>query len=264
VAAFRPELLQAPVPNTWNDVDVLLDDVGIAVAMPAIPVDAICAFLGSCRSLGEEPFANDVVVVGKRIGRQALERLRGVVTRAHPMSLGSNPPTVLDRMANTDEIAYVPLAFGYVNFAEPGFAKHVLRFAAGPAGAAGVPSGTLGGAGLAVSSRTAHEETACAYAAFTASDEIQAGPYLEGGGQPGNASAWTGDDRAEPIRRYHEDTVGALDQAYLRPRYNGFLRFQDQAGDLVHGYLRDGGDPDVALDRLDAAYRASLGVGANR
>jgi multiple sugar transport system substrate-binding protein len=264
VAAFRPDLLQAPVPNTWNDVDVLLDEVGIAVAMPAIPVDAICAFLGTCRSLGEGPFAADDAVVGKRIGREALELLRGVVTRAHPMSLASNPPTVLDRMANTDEIAYVPLAFGYVNFAEPGFAENVVRFAPGPAGATGVPSGTLGGAGLAVSSRTAHAETASAYAAFTASDEIQAGPYLEGGGQPGNASAWTGEARSEPIRRYHEDTVGALDRAYLRPRYDGFLGFQDQAGDLVHGYLRDGGDPDVVLDRLDAAYRASLGVGADR
>jgi multiple sugar transport system substrate-binding protein len=151
-----------------------------------------------------------------------------------------------------------------VNFAEPGFAEKVLRFAVGPVGTGGVPSGTLGGAGLAVSSRTAHVETACAYAAFTASDEIQRGPYLEGGGQPGNASAWTGDDRSETIRRYQEDTVEALDLAYLRPRYDGFLGFQDAAGDLVHGYLRDGGDPDVVLDRLDAAYRASLGVGADR
>src|SRR4029450_8527321 len=39
------------------------------------------------------------------------------------------------------------------------------------------------------------------------------------------------------------DTLGALDVALLRPRHDGFLGFQATAGDLVHGWLRDGGDP---------------------
>jgi multiple sugar transport system substrate-binding protein len=63
---------------------------------------------------------------------------------------------------------------------------------------------------------------------------------------------------------FFASTYEALEEAYLRPRYDGFLGFQDRAGDLVHGYLREGGDPDAMLDRLDAAYRASLGVGAER
>jgi multiple sugar transport system substrate-binding protein len=270
VAAFRPDLIDEDVPTTWGDVRSLLDRLGTAVAMPAIPVDAICSFLGTCRSLGEEPFASTELVVGRDVGRDALELLRDIVSRAHPMSLESNPPTVLDRMANTDDIGYVPLAFGYANFARRGFARHVLRFAAGPgaarpAGVPLVPSGTLGGAGLAVSASSAHADVACEYAAFTASPEIQRTVYVDGGGQPGNRAAWLDrnmDDDASFF--FFASTYEALEEAYLRPRYDGFLGFQERAGDLVHGYLREGGDPDAMLDRLDAAYRASLGVGAER
>jgi multiple sugar transport system substrate-binding protein len=123
-----------------------------------------------------------------------------------------------------------------------------------------VPSGTLGGAGLAVSASSAHAEEACAYAAFTASPDVQRGPYVRGGGQPGHRAAWT-DERADAIANgFFADTLDALDAAYLRPRYDGFLSFQDEAGDLVHAYLRDGTrDPGEVLDELDASYRASLG-----
>jgi multiple sugar transport system substrate-binding protein len=266
VAAYRPDLLErasASVPRTWDQVWALREGLirhGLSAAMPAIPVDAICAFLGTCRALGEEPCGSTDVVVERAVGREALALLADVVERGHPESLGWNPPTALERMATTDEIAYIPLAFGYVNFAREGFAPHVLRFAPGPVGAAGVPSGTLGGAGLAVSASSAHVEEACAYAAFTASADVQRGSYLEGGGQPGHRAAWT-DERANAnANGFFADTLDALDAAYLRPRYDGFLSFQDEAGDLVHAYLRDRTrDADEVLDALDASYRASPG-----
>ena len=224
------------------------------IAVPAIPVDAICAFLGTCRSLGEEPFASDDRVVGRVVGREALEALADVVRRAHPMSLASNPPTILDRMANSDEIAYVPLAFGYANYARSGFARRQLRFAPGPgtatsAGAPIVPSGTLGGAGLAVSSSTAHPEAACAYTAFTASGQVQRTTYAEGGGQPAHREAWTDRQLNDESGAFFASTLGALDEAYLRPRFDGFLGFQDGAGDLVHGYLRTGEGADRGARR---------------
>jgi multiple sugar transport system substrate-binding protein len=261
VAAYRPDLLEVAaiaVPSTWEDVRAAVDRLGAAVAIPAIPVDAICAFLGTCRSLGDEPCARHDAVVERDVGREALGVLRDVVARGHPASLASNPPAVLDRIAHTDEIAYAPLAFGYANHARPGFGRHAVRFAAGPAGDAGVPSGTLGGAGLAVSASTAHAEAACAYAAFTASPDVQRTAYLEGGGQPGHRVAWTDDAANEATGGFFRDTLDALDAAYLRPRHDGFLAFQDEAGDLIHGFLRTGGDADAVLDALDESYRASF------
>ena len=121
-----------------------------------------------------------------------------------------------------------------------------------------MPSGTLGGAGLAVSASSAHAEEACAYAAFTASPEIQRTIYVDGGGQPGHRAAWTDDRANEETGGFFRDTLDALDAAYLRPRHDGFLTFQDEGGELVHGYLRTGEDADRVLDMIDASYRASL------
>jgi multiple sugar transport system substrate-binding protein len=129
-----------------------------------------------------------------------------------------------------------------------------------------VPSGTLGGAGLAVSAFSGHVEAACAFAAFAASPDIQRTTYVDGGGQPGHRSAWTDPAVNASTGGFFADTLDALDAAFLRPRYEGFLSFQDEAGDLVHRHLRDSGDADAVLDALDASYRASLGTrtGAER
>jgi multiple sugar transport system substrate-binding protein len=272
IAAFRADLLaRAGVepPRTWDDVVVASDALraqGLAIAIPAIPVDAICAFLGTCTSFGEVPLISGDEVVSREVGRSALHTLSDIVTRSHPASTVSNPPAVLDLMANGEEIAYVPLAFGYVNFAREGFGRHALRVTAGPAGADGVPSGTLGGAGLAVSSSSAHADEACAYAAFVASAATQRTVYVQGGGQPGHRSAWMDPDLNAATGGFFADTLPALDAAYLRPRDVGFLGFQDEAGGLVHGFLRDGGDPDKVLDALDGSHRAYLGwrTGAER
>jgi multiple sugar transport system substrate-binding protein len=162
-------------------------------------------------------------------------------------------------MATTDEIAYVPLAFGYASFGRASAASHALAFAPGPAGAAGVPSGTLGGAGLAVFASSAHVEAACAYAAFTASAEAQRGVYVRGGGQPGHRSAWTDPEVNASSGGAYAATLDALDAAYLRPRHDGFLTFQDEAGTLLHASVRDdAADADDVLDALDASYRSSL------
>jgi multiple sugar transport system substrate-binding protein len=265
VAAYRPDLLEragASVPRTWDDVRLLSDalrTLGSSIAMPAIPVDAACAFLGACRALGGEPFGAQDGVVAREVGREALGLLRDVVARCDPRSLGWNPPTALHVMATTDEVVYVPLTFLYASFAREGVAPHLLRFAAGPVGAAGVPSGTLGGAGLAVSASSSHPSEACAYAAFTASADVQRGVYARGGGQPGHRAAWIDREVNATSGGAFADTLDALDAAYLRPRDDGFIHFQDEAGDLVHAHLRDGGDVDEVLDAVDASYRSSLG-----
>jgi hypothetical protein len=53
------------------------------------------------------------------------------------------------------------------------------------------------------------------------------------------------------------DTLPTLDEAYLRPRYPGYIPFQDHAGLVVQRYLRQGGDPHTALAEIDTLYRQS-------
>jgi len=262
VAAYRPDLLRragVALPRTWPEALAAagaLRRAGLWAALPAIPVDAACALLAVCAALGETPFSAGQVVT-RRTGRSALALLAAFVERCHPDSLGWNPPRLLEHMATADDVAWCPLAFGYVNYARPGFRDHPVLAAAPPAGGDGVPRGTLGGAGLAVSAASAAVAEAVAYAAYVADPEIQRTVYVQGGGQPGHRSAWTDEAVNAAANGFFRDTLGALDAALLRPRHDGFLGFQAAAGDLVHGWLRDGGDPERVLADLDAAWRAS-------
>jgi multiple sugar transport system substrate-binding protein len=262
VAAYRPDLLQragVAVPRTWPDAlaaAAALRRAGLWAALPAIPVDAVCAFLATCAALGETPFVTGQVV-SRRIGRSALALLGAMVGRCHPSSLDWNPPRLLEHMSTGEEVAWCPLAFGYVNYARPGFRDHPVLAAPPPAGGDGVPRGTLGGAGLAVSASSAAVEEAVRYAAFVADPGTQRTVYFEAGGQPGHRSAWTDEAVNAAASGFFHDTLRALDAALLRPRHDGFLAFQETAGDLIHHHLRHGGDPDRVLAALDTAYQAS-------
>jgi multiple sugar transport system substrate-binding protein len=253
VAAYRPDLLEranVTPPAAWEDIGQVahaLRDQGMAIAMPAIPVDVVCAFLG----ISQAPFEGDHVAE-RDAGRRALSILHDVLDVAHPMSLECNPPTTLAHMATNDDVAYCPLAFGYVTVAHASADGHALRFGPAPEW-----SGTLGGAGIAVSSASSHIDEAIAYARFTCSAEVQRGAYVEGGGQPGHRAAWTDAGVDAAANGFFSSTLEALDRAYLRPRFDGFLSFQDAAGDAIHEFVRDRTDLDAALDRIDQLFRES-------
>ena len=178
-----------------------------------------------------------------------------------PESLQRNPPRTLDLMSETDEIAYVPMLFGYSNYARPGFRPRLIRFTGVPAVDGESRGGILGGAGVAISARTRHPEAAAAYAAYVASPDVQRGVYFDGGGQPGHRAAWRDERVNAAASNFFRDTLDALDRAYLRPRYHGFMEAQERSGEMVHAWLAEGGSADGLLDRLDALYRESEPAG---
>ena len=115
----------------------------------------------------------------------------------------------------------------------------------------------LGGTGLAISSKCAHLDTALRYARFVASPETQRGLFFDHGGQPGHRAAWTDPRTNAACSNFFHDTLPTLDRAFVRPRYAGYLDFQDRAGDPIHEYLRRGGNPAKVLDTLNELYRKS-------
>lgn len=117
---------------------------------------------------------------------------------------------------------------------------------------------TLGGAGLAVSSQGKHIDVAVDYARFVASPAIQQTLYVDSGGQPGHLAAWENKEANASTANYFTNTLPALQRAYLRPRYDGHLHFQDHAGDVVVDYLKNGGDEKAVLEELNRMYRESL------
>jgi len=260
VSAYRPDPLgwgDVAVPRTWSDVLELASRPGVAV--PLGPAGAIDSFLTLCANHGEPPGRDPLRLVGRTTAYEALDILRHLVAHVHPMSLTCDPPQALDHMSTTDEIIYCPLLFGYSNYARSGYAPHLCRFANIPRVSDGEgPLGAiLGGAGLAVSARCRSVPEACAYAQSVAGPDWQRTIYAASGGQPGNRLAWTDLAVNGATNNFFLDTLDTLDHAYLRPRYDGFVYCHDEAGLILHDYLRHGRKRDAVLDRLDTIYRDS-------
>jgi len=49
-----------------------------------------------------------------------------------------------------------------------------------------------------------------------------------------------------------------MDNGYVRPRYHGYLQFQDLAGDPLHHFLQHGGNEKNVLDKINHIYRQSI------
>jgi multiple sugar transport system substrate-binding protein len=82
--------------------------------------------------------------------------------------------------------------------------------------------------------------------------------YTLDGGQPGHRAAWTDDVCNALTSHFFRDTLLTLDEAFLRPRYAGYIHFQDEAGVIVHRWLEQGGDLSPVIEKIDALYRETL------
>lgn len=263
VAVFRPDLLRpSAIPKTWADVfelSVRLRSAGRAIGMPMTHTDLVPTFFSLAANLGQPALQKpyDRVVDHSHLVR-VLDLLLRLRDASAPESLALDPPHLLDRMSTDDVIAYCPLMFGYSNYARAAFRPVRLRFgdvaSAGPA-----PVGsTLGGAGIAVSASCAAPERAARYASWLADGETQRSTYLDAGGQPAHRTAWL-DERANTLTDgFFSRTLRTLDAAYLRPRYPGYLVFQDRAGPALRSFVLGEIDRATIADELESARAASL------
>jgi multiple sugar transport system substrate-binding protein len=241
-------------PNTWSEL-LELARQGLVV-LPAIPIDSLMHFYMLCEGLGEEPFRNCDVVASESVSACALEMLHNLVSLCDPKCLERNPIATWELMSSTDKAAYCPFAYGYSNYARPGYAKSPIDFG----GLITIDGrekcrSTLGGAGLAISHHVSDVEVAARYAAFVASADIQKGIYFDAGGQPGHRAAWIDSEVNRRSDGFFESTLETLDAAFMRPRFDVYPAFQDEAGLIVHAYLVSGGDSAEVSKELNALLR---------
>ncbi len=259
VASARMDLVEAvdsAVPDTWDEL-VRLAAQG-RVAVPSIAQDTLMNFYMLCSTLGEDVCTTPDAVVSRDTGLAALEMLRELSVHLDRWCFDANPIAVYEEMTQRDEIWFCPFAYGYANYARVGFARTTLTFFdTVRLGEHGRLSTTLGGAGLAISATSQHKAAAAGYAGFVANPTMQAGYYVEMGGQPGHRKAWESDHANRHTNGYFSSTLPTLDRAYLRPRYDGHMYFQDRAGAPIRDYLMEGGDRRRLLDRLDRLYAES-------
>jgi multiple sugar transport system substrate-binding protein len=257
VSGARTDLLQkhnVRRPQSWSDLLELAQRK--LVAVPGVAIDSLMNFYMLCIALGEEPFQGVNQVVSPGIGATALAMLRELLSLCDPLCLERNPIATWELMSSTDEIAYCPFAYGYSNYARPLYAGKLIDFGGLVTLAGhGTFRSTLGGAGLAISRHTPNASIASCYASFVASERIQRGLYFDAGGQPGHRIAWTDAEVNRRCAGFFENTLETLDAAYLRPRFDGYLKFQEEAGAIVHNYLKGDGVASLVVEQLNAVLQ---------
>jgi multiple sugar transport system substrate-binding protein len=257
VASWREDLLQgldAGVPATWSEL------LGLArrgaVAVPAIPIDSLMNVYMLWLDEGDEPGTDPESIGQRAAGIAALEALKELVSLCDPACLTRNPIQTYEAMTQGDSIAYLPFAYGYSNYARPGYARRPLRFGGLVQRRANLRS-TLGGAGMAISAHCAHPEHAAEYLAWVMSAPVQEGIFANAGGQPGHRAAWLAEEPNRTTNGYFAATLPTLDAAWVRPRYPGYIDFQDAAGHAVHAFLRSEITAGAAYERLDELHRSA-------
>jgi multiple sugar transport system substrate-binding protein len=276
VSAYRPDLLPELPPRRWDEVVALLKGLpdGVRTELPANPTHLWATFLSLCHhiAVAADPASGRPLSTGSPawwpaegilpdVAGGALELLRTLTGLVDPVSWDRDPIGTLDAMADGAPVAYVPLVFGYSNYARPGFARHRVGFADAPSITGEVAGTMTGGVGLAVSARCTDIPAAAEFARYVVSAACQRGTYVRVGGQPAHRSAWTDPAVDELVPGFFPSTLATVEASFVRPRSPGYPAYQQKAGRLLHERLRRG-EPTSALVRdLGALWRASGGYG---
>ncbi len=264
VACYRPDLfeqLELTPPASFDGVLRLgtqARKMDKFIVVPACPTDAISLFFTLSASLGY-PIAEEAdPFVTTLVGREVLERLHALISTAHPKSVDWNPIQVYDFMISESSAIYCPYGFGYSNYSRTGSAVP-LRFTNAPELISKTQAATmLGGTGVAVSGESNHPMEAVAYAKWLASPEHQRGTYFHEGGQPASLAAWTDPETDRAAGGFFSGTLRTLQTAYVRPRFDGFVRFFEAAGIEINRCLRGEIQDAGLIDGLNLRYARQL------
>ncbi|HEU4987522.1 MAG TPA: carbohydrate ABC transporter substrate-binding protein, partial [Rhizobiaceae bacterium] len=170
------------------------------------------------------------------------------------------PIAVSERMAEEGSgVACSPLIYGYVSYAMESFRPHRLAFADIPVvGNAGPIGSALGGTGIAVSAFSSEREAAIDFAYWVASGDVQRGPFAQAGGQPGHAAAWEDAAVNAATGNFYRATRATLEGAWLRPRHDGYMAFQEAASERLNQGLTGKHAAGAVIDDLNRLFRDSF------
>jgi multiple sugar transport system substrate-binding protein len=258
-ASYRDDLLKennAIIPQTWEEVLELARKGKLAV--PAIPIDLLMNFYTFCIAHGKEPFRNEDEVIDKETGRMAIETMKELYSLVDKRMFDCNPIAIAELMSASDEYWYCPFAYCYSNYARTGFSKNVLHYGDVVSFNGRKLRTTIGGTGLAVSAFSKNREAAIDFAAMVVSGECQRTLYVQHGGQPGHRSAWLDDSANQLTHNFFKNLLPVMENGYTRPRYNGYLYFQDHAGIPLQKCLMENSSPLTTLNEMNRIYQESL------
>jgi multiple sugar transport system substrate-binding protein len=262
VQAWRPDLIEA-APAIWTEVLALAEQG--RMLLPLRPPHSLMCFYTLVADLGRPCIVDGSAdLVDGEAGETAFEMLREIAALVDPACLTMDPIAVFERMAEANSrIACAPLIYGYVPYAVAGFRPHRLAFADMPVAGGTSPVGSaLGGTGIAVSAFSAAREAAIDFAYWIASGDVQRGPYAAAGGQPGHAAAWEDDAVNAATGDFYRDTRATLEGAWVRPRHDGYMAFQQRASDRINEGLAGRQDARSVVADINRLFKESFAPAA--
>jgi multiple sugar transport system substrate-binding protein len=268
ICMIRPDLMDGrPAPATWHAVAAAARELPVTLVLGG--PHAMLTLLAICAAQGEPPvaetgggspaggFAEDQT--SREAVLAALDLLADVSAHVDLAVAAGNPIGVFEAMAAGDPAACCPLAYGYVTYSEPGRRPHRLTACDAPAWQpGGRPGSVLGGTGVAVSRRLGGEAVpvAKAHVRRLLAEPVQAELVPQAGGQPTLRRAWESDAVNASCGGFYRHTRRTLEQAWVRPRFPGWIAFQDQGSAVIRGGLRRRNVPTQILRQLQVAFRA--------
>ncbi|HXZ76200.1 MAG TPA: hypothetical protein VEH31_35745 [Streptosporangiaceae bacterium] len=268
ICVVRPDLMgDRPPPSTWQEVTTAAREIPFTLVLGGphalLTLLAICVAQGAppvaeaddgspAGGFAEDTAARDAVLT-------ALDLLADVCARIDVALAAGDPVDVLETMAAGDASACAPLTYGYVTYSEPGRRPNRLAVCDAPAWRPGSrPGSVLGGTGIAVSRRVAGDDIPAAQAHLRrlVTGPVQAELIPQAGGQAALRTAWESGPVNAACGGFYRRTRATLDQAWIRPRFAGWIAFQKQGSAAVRGGLLGRAAPAEILRQLQVAFRA--------
>ena len=256
VSVFRKDLINF-LPSSWNELVELAKNNKIL--WPLKPIHAISSFYSICNNI-DKPFNPDLKeFINKKTTIRTLMMMKEIVKYLPNECLQMDPIQACEYMAENNDIFYCPYIYGFSNYSRYGFKKNVLLFSNVIDLEGNGPVGTqLGGTGIAVSKASSFKEEAFEYALWVASSDCQKNIYYKNGGQPGNAVAWENEIINKETNNFFSSTRDTLEGAWVRPRHNGYMKFQDLGGDIINDFLKNNLNEEDIYDKLNYEFKKSF------
>ena len=258
VQAIRADLVESA--PTRIDQVMTLAEKGLVLLPMRVPhtLMTFCTLAANvgpaCNTTGEGRF------ISEEHGRDIYQLLANLARRVDPRCFDLDPIAASEIMSEPDSQHHVmPYVYGYVNYAIPGFRARPLTFVDIPAAGGDGPRGAvLGGTGIAVSAFSPESEAAADFAFWVASGPVQRGVYATAGGQPGHADAWEDDTVNAATGDFYRNTRETLELSWVRPRFNGYMWFQEAGAERLNRGLTNNDTPSVVIADLNELYERSL------
>lgn len=238
VPSWRPDLFGQDgihLPHNWSELITLADKQ--RVVMPGFDADLFLNWLMILYSLDAHPFESIEDIADKKKGIEAAMLLKRLAEPMPKEIVNWNPINIAELMTRQNTFVYCPFAYSYSNYSRPSFVRYPLQYGNLIKLNDKPLRSILGGTGISISSDCKDIELAIDFALYCASATSQTKLYIYAGGQPVRTEAWQNNNLNAFTGNFFANTYLSHQYAIVRPRYDGFVNLQKNAGVLLQQFI---------------------------